>query len=192
MIAGGGVAGLYAALTAAEEADVLLLAKGPVAASNSWQAQGGVAAALAEEDEPVLHAEDTFRAGRGLCRESAVRTLTEEAPARIEDLSRLGVEFDDDLGREGGHSLRRIAHVGRAETGKAIAAHIHSGVRGKPGPVIVPLCAPCRSGARGQTKVDVSVVSALESGRTYVNVHTKKNQAGEIRGQLGAAALSIG
>jgi hypothetical protein len=77
-------------------------------------------------------------------------------------------------------------------TGKAIAAHIHSGARGKAGPVIVPLCAPCKSGARGQAKVGASVVSALESGRTYVNVHTKRNQAGEIRGQLGAAALTIG
>ena len=76
-------------------------------------------------------------------------------------------------------------------TGKAIAAHIHSGVRGKAGPVIVPLCTPCRTGARGRVTVDASVLSALQSGRTYVNVHTTKNPAGEIRGQLGAAALTI-
>jgi Cu/Zn superoxide dismutase len=76
-------------------------------------------------------------------------------------------------------------------TGKAFAAHIHSGARGKAGPVIVPLCTPCRTGARGRVTVDASVLSALESGRTYVNVHTKKNPAGEIRGQLGAAALTI-
>jgi L-aspartate oxidase len=132
VIVGGGVAGLYAALAAAEETDVLLLAKGPVAASNSWHAQGGVAAALADDDAPVLHAEDTFRAGRALCRESAVRTLTGEAPARIEDLVALGVEFDDDLGREGGHSLRRIAHAGGAETGKAIAAALAERVRAHP------------------------------------------------------------
>jgi L-aspartate oxidase len=132
VIVGGGVAGLYAALAAAEETDVLLLAKAPVAASNSWHAQGGVAAALAEDDAPLLHAEDTFRAGRGLCRESAVRTLTGEAPARIEDLVALGVEFDHDLGREGGHSLRRIAHAGGAETGKAIAAALAERVRAHP------------------------------------------------------------
>jgi hypothetical protein len=77
-------------------------------------------------------------------------------------------------------------------TGKAVAAHIHRGVRGKAGPVIVPLCAPCKSGAQGKATVDSSVVNALESGRTYVNVHTKKNPAGEIRGQLGSAALTIG
>jgi hypothetical protein len=76
-------------------------------------------------------------------------------------------------------------------TGKAIAAHIHSGARGKAGPVIVPLCAPCRSGARGTATVGASVLNALEAGRGYVNVHTKRNPAGEIRGQLGAAALTI-
>jgi CHRD domain len=76
-------------------------------------------------------------------------------------------------------------------TGKAIAAHIHSGARGKAGPVIVPLCAPCKSGRTGRTTVSASVLNALQSGRTYVNVHTGKNPAGEIRGQLGAAALTI-
>jgi hypothetical protein len=76
-------------------------------------------------------------------------------------------------------------------TGKAVAAHIHSGARGKAGPVIVPLCAPCKSGASGRATVGASVLNALEAGRGYVNVHTKKNPAGEIRGQLGAAALTI-
>jgi L-aspartate oxidase len=132
IVVGGGVAGLYAALSAAAEGEVLLLAKGPVAASNSWHAQGGVAAALAQEDEPEFHAEDTLRAGRGLGRVSAVRALTEEAPARIADLVELGVDFDDDLGREGGHSLRRIAHANGAETGKAIAAALAERVREHP------------------------------------------------------------
>lgn len=76
-------------------------------------------------------------------------------------------------------------------TGKAVAAHIHSGARGKAGPVIVPLCAPCKSGARGSATVDAAVLNVLEAGRGYVNVHTKRNPAGEIRGQLGAAALTI-
>jgi hypothetical protein len=75
-------------------------------------------------------------------------------------------------------------------SGRAIAAHIHSGARGKAGPVIVPLCAPCRSGAHGKATVDESVLDALESGKTYVNVHTKKNPAGEIRGQIGPVALT--
>jgi hypothetical protein len=75
-------------------------------------------------------------------------------------------------------------------SGRAIAAHIHSGARGKAGPVIVPLCAPCRSGARGRATVSESVLNALESGGTYVNVHTKQNAAGEIRGQLPAVPLT--
>jgi L-aspartate oxidase len=132
IVVGGGVAGLYAGLCAAAEADVLLLAKAPAVASNSWHAQGGVAAALAADDDAGLHAEDTLRAGRGLCRESAVRALTEEAPARIADLVEAGVEFDGQLGREGGHSRRRVAHVGGAETGKAIAAALAERAREHP------------------------------------------------------------
>jgi hypothetical protein len=76
-------------------------------------------------------------------------------------------------------------------TGKAVAAHIHSGVRGKAGPVIVPLCAPCRNGASGRATVDASVLGTLEAGRAYVNVHTRKNPAGEIRGQIAAVELTI-
>src|SRR5581483_7870957 len=132
VVVGGGVAGLYAALCAAAEAEVLLLAKTPVAASASWRAQGGVAAAVAPDDAPSLHAEDTFRAGRGLCRPGAVEVLVEDAPARVEDLARLGVPFDPDLGREGGHSRRRIAHVGGAETGRAIAGALAERVRAHP------------------------------------------------------------
>jgi L-aspartate oxidase len=132
VVVGGGVAGLYAALCAADEADVLLIAKAPPAGSNSWHAQGGVAAALGEDDSPALHAADTLRAGRGTCRESAVGALTEEAPARLADLVRLGARFEPDLGREGGHSRRRIAHAGGAETGKAIAAALAARVRSHP------------------------------------------------------------
>ena len=89
--------------------------------SSSWLAQGGVAAATAADDAPELHAEDTLVAGRGLCRESAVRALTEEAPARIVDLADLGVPFDDELGLEGGHSRRRVHSVGGAQTGREIS-----------------------------------------------------------------------
>ena len=76
-------------------------------------------------------------------------------------------------------------------TGRGIAAHIHRGAPGRAGPVIVPLCAPCRTGARGRVTVSAAVLNALETGRAYVNVHTRKNQAGEIRGQLRAVPLTI-
>src|SRR3990172_12971675 len=121
-VVGGGVAGLYGALCAAREVDVVLLSKGSVLASTSYLAQGGVAAALAEDDDPSLHAEDTLRTGRGLCGGSGVEVLTDEAEARIVDLVELGVEFDDELSLEGGHSRRRVAHVDGAATGERIAS----------------------------------------------------------------------
>jgi len=132
-VAGGGVAGLYAALCAAREADVALLSKGPILASTSYLAQGGVAAALADDDSPALHAEDTLRAGRGLCRPSAVEILTEEAEARIVDLAELGVEFDEELSLEGGHSRRRVAHVDGSATGQRIASVLADAVLHHPG-----------------------------------------------------------
>ena len=121
VIVGSGVAGLYGALCAAAEARVLVVSKGPVLTSSSWLAQGGVAAATAQDDSPELHATDTLRAGRGLCRESAVTSLTVEAPARIVDLAELGVRFDDELGLEGGHTHRRVHSVGGAQTGREIS-----------------------------------------------------------------------
>ena len=121
VVVGAGIAGLYAALTAADETDVLVLCRGELASSNSFYAQGGVAAALADDDDPALHAADTLRTGRGICSERAVTVLTEDAPARIADLVALGVEFDEGLGREGGHSRRRIVHAGGAQTGRRIA-----------------------------------------------------------------------
>ena len=80
-----------------------------------------MAAAVGEDDSPELHALDTLDAGRGLCRPSAVAALTAEAPARVADLRRLGVPFDDGLGLEGGHSRRRVLHSGGAATGAVIA-----------------------------------------------------------------------
>ena len=118
LVIGGGVAGLYGALCAAEEgAGVVLVAKAPLLASTSSLAQGGVAAAVDEGDAPALHAADTIAAGRGLSRPSAVRVLTEDAPRRVVHLAELGVPFDDELGLEGGHSRRRVAHVDGAATG---------------------------------------------------------------------------
>ena len=75
-------------------------------------------------------------------------------------------------------------------SGPAIAAHVHTGAPGKPGPVVIPLCGPCRSGAHGVFRGALGGRSVLLAeilhGRTYVNVHTKKNPNGEIRGQLAA------
>jgi L-aspartate oxidase len=132
-IVGAGVAGLTAALTAADAGgSVLVVAKGAVDSSNSWAAQGGVAAAVGADDDPSLHSADTLTAGRGLCRESAVELLTREAPRRIADLVDLGVQFDDGLSREGGHSRSRVVHAGGAETGRRIAEVLAARVREHP------------------------------------------------------------
>jgi L-aspartate oxidase len=133
IVVGSGVAGLSGALCAAAEARVLVLSKGPVLTSSSWLAQGGVAAASGTDDSPALHARDTLRAGRGLCRESAVRALTEEAPARIVDLADLGIDFDQELGLEGGHSRRRVFSVDGAATGKEISRVLAEAVLRHPG-----------------------------------------------------------
>jgi L-aspartate oxidase len=132
VIVGGGVAGLYAALCAAADAEVLVLSKGPIDSASSWLAQGGVAAAVGLGDSPELHAEDTIRAGRGLSRASAVVALTREAPARFADLAEWGVPFDAELGLEGGHSRRRVLHVDGAATGKEISRVLAERVRAHP------------------------------------------------------------
>ena len=133
LVVGGGVAGLFAALCAASEGRVLVLAKGPLLASTSSLAQGGIAAAVGADDSPDLHAEDTLHTGRGLSRPSAVAALTGEAAARIRDLVELGVEFDDDLGLEGGHSRRRVVHAGGAATGDRVARQLAERVLAHPG-----------------------------------------------------------
>jgi L-aspartate oxidase len=91
-----------------------------------------VAAAVGPDDDPALHTADTLAAGRGLCRASAVDLLTTEAPARIAELRRLGVRFDDGLGREGGHSRDRVVHAGGADTGRHIADVLTARVREHP------------------------------------------------------------
>ena len=133
VVAGAGVAGLSAALAAADAgASVLVLAKASHRTSNSYAAQGGVAAAVGPDDDPALHATDTLAAGRGICRPSAVRLLAEEAPGRISELRRLGVRFDEGLGREGGHSRDRVVHAGGADTGRHIAEVLTERARENP------------------------------------------------------------
>ena len=77
-------------------------------------------------------------------------------------------------------------------TGRAIAAHIHSGKVGKAGPVMVALCGPCSNGQGGTATISHRQLRAIELGRTYVNVHTVKNAGGEIRGQMKASETAGG
>jgi hypothetical protein len=77
-------------------------------------------------------------------------------------------------------------------TGRAVAAHVHLGRAGVAGPVAIPLCGPCVSGVHGKVRVTAKVRSALLAGGTYVNVHTAKNAAGEIRGQIARRGGGVG
>lgn len=127
VVVGAGAAGLFAALTAARTgARVTLVSARPLAETASYWAQGGAAAALAIDDSPALHLEDTLAAGRGLTRLAAAQTLTDEAADRVRELQDLGCHFDADrhgdlaLGLEGGHSRRRIIHAGGSATGRRI------------------------------------------------------------------------
>ena len=130
-VVGAGAAGLYAALVAADQgARVALVSSSPLAESASYWAQGGIAAALAEDDTVDLHVRDTLTAGRRASRASAVRILCEDAPERVRDLERMGVRFDADrdgtlaLGLEGGHSRRRVVHAGGSATGRRITREL--------------------------------------------------------------------
>lgn len=116
LVVGTGVAGLSFALRAAEYGTVALLTKSTALDSNSAKAQGGIAAVVESGDSFENHVQDTLIAGAGLCKEAAVRMIVEGAPEAIRDLRRWGVCFDTEndhyqLGREGGHSHRRILHA---------------------------------------------------------------------------------
>src|SRR5260370_32662655 len=139
-VIGGGAAGLYTALTATRAgARSALISATALAETASYWAQGGLAAALAEDDTPELHLEDTLRAGRGAVRPSAAAVLCGEAPERGSELERLGGRFDADrfgrlaLALEGGHSRRRVVHAGGGATGRRVVRQLAALVAEHPG-----------------------------------------------------------
>src|SRR5258707_1071642 len=128
VVIGSGIAGLSFALKAARHGSVAVITKRKGADTNTAWAQGGIACVISDEDSLELHVRDTLEAGAGLCEEAVVRTVVTEGPQRIPELAELGVQFDQrevsghrelDLGKEGGHSKRRVLHV-RDATGKEI------------------------------------------------------------------------
>ncbi len=133
LVIGSGIAGLTFALEAAKFADVVVVSKRAAAESNTKYAQGGISAVLSPDDSFDEHVKDTLIAGAGLCKEPVVRAIVEGAPRAIKMLQDLGVQFDVrhdsatavegelDLGREGGHSKRRIVHAGDI-TGRSVEA----------------------------------------------------------------------
>jgi len=137
VVVGSGIAGLSFALKASQHARVLLLTKKNAAESNTNYAQGGIACVTSAEDSSELHIRDTLAAGAGLCREDVVRQVVKDGPARVAELVELGVRFTErqngagnepDLGKEAGHTKRRVLHAGDI-TGKELEKALLSAVR---------------------------------------------------------------
>ena len=143
IILGSGIAGLSFALKVAPRGRVAIVTKKDRAESNTNYAQGGIASVTSKEDSFELHLRDTLTAGAGLCKESVVRTIVEEGPARIQELIELGMKFSEreapaedggkelDLGKEGGHSKRRILHA-QDVTGREIERALLNAVARQP------------------------------------------------------------
>jgi L-aspartate oxidase len=134
IVVGSGIAGLIAAIELSREHAVTLVTKGALAESNTRWAQGGIAAAMASDDTIAAHIADTLAAGAGLCNAAAVEVLCSEGPARIRDLIRLGVAFDQrdgELARglEAAHSHPRVLHAGGDATGYTIEMALVAAVR---------------------------------------------------------------
>lgn len=132
LVIGSGTAGLNFALRASESASVCLVTKKDLIESNTNFAQGGIAAVFAKSDSFKLHVKDTLKAGDGLCDKEAVKIMVKDAPEEIENLLSMGAEFDTKgkglaLGKEGGHSKKRIVHKGDvtgAEVEKSLIASV--------------------------------------------------------------------
>ena len=143
LVLGSGLAGLSFALKVAPHGRVAIITKKDRAESNTNYAQGGIASVTSKEDSFELHVRDTLEAGAGLCKEAAVRTIVEDGPARIAELIELGMHFTEreiprshgarelDLGREGGHSKRRILHA-KDITGREIERALLAAVADQP------------------------------------------------------------
>jgi L-aspartate oxidase len=125
IVIGSGIAGLRAAIALAAAGQVAVLTKDLIVESNTEYAQGGIAAALSEDDDAGLHFQDTMEAGAGLCDQEAVGVLVREGPRYILELIEHGAEFDREGGRlamtrEAAHSRRRILHARGDATGHEI------------------------------------------------------------------------
>src|SRR5438034_2138049 len=143
LVLGSGIAGLSFALKVAPRGRVAIVTKKGRAESNTNYAQGGIAAVTGKDDSFELHVRDTLSAGAGLCKENVVRTIIEEGPARIAELIELGMQFSEraiprsngarelDLGKEGGHSKRRILHA-KDVTGREIERALLAAIAAQP------------------------------------------------------------
>src|SRR5262249_51461565 len=143
IIIGSGIAGLRAAIDLAETGRVTILTKAQITESNSMYAQGGIAAAIGQNDNIEDHYADTMAAGAGLCDDHAVHVLVEEGPAEIDRLLRWGADFEREgdtlsLSREGGHGVARIVHGNGGLTGKVVVDTLLARARATANVTIAP------------------------------------------------------
>jgi L-aspartate oxidase len=180
LVIGSGIAGLFYSLQAAESGTVAIVTKRGAADSATNRAQGGIAAVLSDEDSFESHARDTITAGAGLCREDVVQRVVERGPAMIDALLKLGAEFDAgdssraklgfDLGREGGHTHRRILHH-RDATGQEIERALLARVAAHPNIFLfethcaVDLLSIRRAGQAGEDRALGAYVLDDQTGR---------------------------
>jgi L-aspartate oxidase len=185
LVIGSGIAGLYYALRVAEHGSVAVVTKKQGADSATNWAQGGIAAVWADDDSFEAHARDTITAGDGLCHEDVVRYVVERGPRMIEALGKLGAEFDRtrsarsaggrpefDLGREGGHSFRRILHHHDA-TGREVESVLLARARAHPNIALfenhcgVDLLTSRKAGFGGPSRALGAYVLDARSGRVH-------------------------
>jgi L-aspartate oxidase len=171
LVVGAGVAGLRAAIELSAAGRVLVIAKDSLQESSSLYAQGGIAAALSDDDEVGLHEQDTLIAGDGLCDPKAVSTLVEEGPAVIQQLIEWGAEFDREgsrllFAREGAHSRSRVLHAHGDSTGREIARTLYQKAASMPG-------IEFRSFAAMIDLTGDGAVAWDESSKTRVEIHAQ-------------------
>ncbi|MHA1350831.1 MAG: FAD-dependent oxidoreductase, partial [Promethearchaeota archaeon] len=137
LIIGSGIAGLSLAIKLAHlspDDNILLIAKDNLEEGSTYYAQGGIASVWSDSDNFEKHIQDTLSAGDGLCNEKVVRKIVTQAPERIKELIEMGVQFTRndvgiyDLGKEGGHSERRILHV-NDQTGQFIEKNLINNIK---------------------------------------------------------------
>ncbi len=183
LVIGAGVAGLSFAIRAARHGSVIVLTKGDLYESNTAWAQGGIASVLGQDlravgDTVEHHVADTLDAGAGLCRESVVRTIIGEGAAAIDDLVGCGVNFDREdnrflLGKEGGHSHRRILHA-RDSTGREVARGLIETARRTPNLTmmedhfVIDLITSGRLGAVAEDRILGAYVLKRQTGEVQV------------------------
>ncbi len=184
LVIGSGIAGLYYALRVASRGTVALITKKRGADSATNWAQGGIAAVLSHEDSFEAHAQDTIAAGAGLCHEPVVQFVVERGPRMIDALRKLGADFDRvrgqpepghefDLGREGGHSHRRILHH-RDATGREVESALLKRARSHPNLFMfenhcgVDLVTSEKVGAAGPNRVLGAYVLDSQTGEVHL------------------------